>query len=101
MTPSRKSDSIQGLEQFCAKLKGKPLSALERANLRELLRQAVYDEWRLTYDAGDGAGGVVREAFGLDENGARRALGRYRENPHITELRLWRRPKPAKWESAE
>lgn len=43
MTQSRKSDSIQGLEQFCAKLKGRPLSAVERANLRELLRQAVYD----------------------------------------------------------
>lgn len=43
MTLRAKSDSIQALEQFCAKLKGKPLSAVERANLRELLRKAVYD----------------------------------------------------------
>jgi hypothetical protein len=55
-------------------------------------------EWRLTYDLGDGAGGVVREGFGLDEKGARAAFKRYSENPDITDLRLWHRPKPAKWE---
>jgi hypothetical protein len=57
-------------------------------------------EWRLTYDIGDGAGGVIREGFGLDEKGARAALARYEANPDITELKLWRRPKPAKWECA-
>ena len=58
-------------------------------------------EWRLTYAHSLTGGGVEREGFGLDENGARRALTHYRENPDITELRLWRRPKPMRWEETE
>lgn len=58
-------------------------------------------EWRLTYSLDDGAAaGPIREGFGLDEKGARSAVAIYETNPNITELKLWCRPKPAKWAQA-
>jgi hypothetical protein len=43
MASRDESDTVRRLEGFCAELKGAALSSVERARLRDILRQAVLD----------------------------------------------------------
>ncbi len=58
-------------------------------------------EWRITHSLPTTGGGYEREGFGLDEKGARETFERYKNNTDVTELKLWKRPKPEKWEEVE
>lgn len=54
------------------------------------------DEYRLTYD--EQRGGPIREGLGLCHLKTARELAAARERAGYTDVKIWRRPKPTRWE---